>query len=275
MGQGCVTALLGVFFAPFVLGGLYAFFYALSDKNVGAALIVVALLVPPILVFVGLSWLGRRQLQGPVVRLRTACAATPPRRPGEPATCHVCGAPVETLAGQAVSRCAYCSADNLIDAPALRAGAARRAIEVADVAAAVTREARSLGGVAIGSYATVIATLVAIPVVTFASLVASFFVSMEVELPAESQPYAVVEIGKKKCIGEVSNGNVSFGSKPPAGFPTSTPVGHSEQVPATRLAGRTLEDGRRIVRVISHPPGQNWMVLDSKDESVVLGACLR
>jgi len=67
--------------------------------------------VPLIALAVGLAiWLiWRRQRQ-----LEQSCAAVPPAAPGEPASCHVCGGPVAAADGQAVVRCRFCQADNIV-----------------------------------------------------------------------------------------------------------------------------------------------------------------
>jgi hypothetical protein len=76
-------------------------------------------------------WLLRRNR----LRLLLAFAADAPAVPGQPATCHVCGAPLE--AGVHVVRCGYCAADNIVDEHAIRRAAASRRVVFAEQAAAV------------------------------------------------------------------------------------------------------------------------------------------
>jgi LSD1 subclass zinc finger protein len=57
--------------------------------------------------------LGRRRARGRMI-LGDALAARPPERPGGPALCRACGAPLDVPAGALGVRCAYCRADNLI-----------------------------------------------------------------------------------------------------------------------------------------------------------------
>jgi hypothetical protein len=67
--------------------------------------------------FVLLGALGRRYARARTL-LRTALAAKPPERPGGPALCRACGAPLVVPAGALGTRCTYCRADNLIVAGA-------------------------------------------------------------------------------------------------------------------------------------------------------------
>jgi LSD1 subclass zinc finger protein len=56
---------------------------------------------------------GRRRALGRE-RLRGQMAAAPPERPGGPATCRECHAPLTIPAGALGVRCSYCRADNLV-----------------------------------------------------------------------------------------------------------------------------------------------------------------
>jgi DNA-directed RNA polymerase subunit RPC12/RpoP len=76
--------------------------------------------------FALLGALGRRYARGRTL-LRTALAAKPPERPGGPALCRACGAPLVVPAGALGTRCTYCRADNLIIA-----GAGAAATDAAD-----------------------------------------------------------------------------------------------------------------------------------------------
>ena len=82
------------------------------------------------------------------VALRSEPTGGPPRavapeRTDEPPRCHVCGAPLAVAHGQATVPCAFCLADNIVDAEALRP----QAIAVrtsADHATAVAASAQRL-----------------------------------------------------------------------------------------------------------------------------------
>ena len=51
-------------------------------------------------------------------RLHQALAARPPKRPGGPALCRICGAPLNVPENARGVRCAYCRTDNLVAIPA-------------------------------------------------------------------------------------------------------------------------------------------------------------
>ena len=57
--------------------------------------------------------------------LVAALAAKPPARPGGPASCRACGAPLEVAAEAVVARCLYCGAENALQAAPVQLKAAR------------------------------------------------------------------------------------------------------------------------------------------------------
>jgi hypothetical protein len=63
-------------------------------------------------------------------RLRTAFAANPPVRDGEPASCRVCGGPLPV--GGPVVRCTFCETDNYADLAVISKLAARQAHDAAE-----------------------------------------------------------------------------------------------------------------------------------------------
>jgi LSD1 subclass zinc finger protein len=84
-------------------------YFGARERNfmiVGASLFVAATLT----VF---SAFGRRRAVD-TRALHTAMAARPPARPGGPATCRECGAPLTVAPGDLGVRCAYCTTDNLV-----------------------------------------------------------------------------------------------------------------------------------------------------------------
>jgi hypothetical protein len=70
-----------------------------------------------------------------------------PSAPGEPARCHVCGAPVPIESTQAVARCAYCGADNLVDPMLLARIRSRHHLVVDGLEETVVAEATALSDV--------------------------------------------------------------------------------------------------------------------------------
>ena len=82
---------------------------------------------------------GRRRVNS-LRALHQALAARPPARPGGPAECRQCGAPLSVPADALGVRCAYCRTDNLLAIPAAWLSKKRRAV------AHVVREAKSVLG---------------------------------------------------------------------------------------------------------------------------------
>ena len=82
---------------------------------------------------------GRRHVSS-LRALHQALAARPPARPGGPAECRQCGAPLAIPADALGVRCAYCRCDNLLAIPAAWLSRKRSAV------AHVAREAKSVLG---------------------------------------------------------------------------------------------------------------------------------
>jgi LSD1 subclass zinc finger protein len=59
--------------------------------------------------------------------LQAALAARPPERPGGPATCRSCGAPLDVPEGALGVRCVYCREHNLVAIPESWIARARKA----------------------------------------------------------------------------------------------------------------------------------------------------
>lgn len=137
---GGVTALMIAFIALFVLGvfvgeGGFTIFTATW------------LLLPFVAMLVGFVLLARgylRRLTRARESLERACAAVPPRHPGEAAGCHVCGGPLEGYGSAPVARCVYCSADNLV-APEVLARTTRDEALVLDGFEAAVKGEASIG----------------------------------------------------------------------------------------------------------------------------------
>ena len=65
-------------------------------------------------------------------RLQRQFAGRPPLRPGGPARCRHCDAPLEVAAGALGARCLYCNTDNLIEVTASAAASAGTAAETSE-----------------------------------------------------------------------------------------------------------------------------------------------
>ena len=121
---------------------------------------LIAILPLPLSVFVG--GLGAVILVRRVVRkLEARCAAIPPSKPGESASCHVCGAPLAAVGEQAVVRCQYCQSDNLVSAKVLDRARIARDVVMQDYAKAIRQQSLRVPTVSVlGSFGWAAAVLV-------------------------------------------------------------------------------------------------------------------
>ncbi len=140
---GCLFAVL---FAPVAgCGGLlFGFGRSGGIADIGAAAVTLG---PALFMLVG----GALILRGIGATRRAAeiaCAAVPPSVPGGAAGCHVCGADLVhvDLSRQAVVRCRYCAADNVVGREALARAAAVAAAATATLLAQVSAHAALLAG---------------------------------------------------------------------------------------------------------------------------------
>ncbi|MFO0983733.1 MAG: hypothetical protein U1E76_18715 [Planctomycetota bacterium] len=76
--------------------------------------------------------------------LQAALAARPPSRPGGPASCRRCAAPLDVVPGALGARCDFCGADNLVAIREEWIAAARRSVRRLD--AAIERAVAELAG---------------------------------------------------------------------------------------------------------------------------------
>lgn len=109
--------------------------------------------LPPVLVFVVFvvpSIAYDRSLRRRRRVLEDACAAVPPEGPGQPATCHLCGAPLlHSKTSEGIVRCASCAADNVVDPVVLARAARRETATLDDFEAEVKAHGTSTAGAAL------------------------------------------------------------------------------------------------------------------------------
>lgn len=140
-GIGCLFAIL---VAPFAGCGSLMFFGLRkgNSEDVGQA----AFFLGPAIFILLVGGLISYALKKTRAKLEQACAAVPPAVPGAPPGCHVCGAdlPAVDLSRQAVVRCKYCQADNVIR-PDVMQGAVMAGVYAADsLLAQVNAHAKAL-----------------------------------------------------------------------------------------------------------------------------------
>lgn len=194
-------------------------------------------------------------------RLPLACAALPPLVAGEHADCHVCGGPLAGTSG--IARCAFCSADNLLD-PALMARAQTREQQgVEGLEAAVRREAGSLGtslGFLMGA---VLGAVVGVPIWVFGAYFVLLFVGSCFERPVDDTlRYATIETPEGRCVGQV------VGSEVKPGYGKAQPLGSATSYPASALVGATMrprgsQERAKVEKVVEVPLNGNHAILDS------------
>ncbi|WP_437762701.1 hypothetical protein WMF27_44895 [Sorangium sp. So ce281] len=222
-------------------------------------------------------------------RLEEACAARPPAAPGEPAACHVCGAPLGAGDG-AIARCGFCAADNLVAAPVLERVRARQVVILRSFEQAVSAELASFGRATSGAAAVVVATALAVPVASFVLAVAVTLVGESRRSPVDAAvTYAVVGTPLGQCIGKIMPGKgggtaVRFGGFRRAELPEEqaiAPGAPIEAVSPASLVGRsvTAKQGAGVVQGVFSSPLTGNSVEVRREEgtsftSSIAGLCL-
>jgi hypothetical protein len=247
----------------------------------------VAFFSAPLVLYAVVAAITWRMLSSARAALLAAAAAIPPERPGDAATCNVCGAPVSGRAQEPIVRCAYCATDNVVHPAALGRAVGRKAIDLAFLGAAIRRRAAQIeaGGrrVATGLLVGIFGT----PVVGWAGAFVLLVMGLLVEGCTEPPPsvvarYAFVETPSGTCVAKV----VARGARSVADFGTNhaLPVDLVVSPTATRfradaLKGRTLriDDGSQgTVRTVygSRLTDQDTVTLDPSGTGMVNGSCL-
>ncbi len=149
---GCFHAILALVVATQVTAAwvLLASLDDTADPWSSSVVLWVALPVVATFAFsVGPALLYSRRLRRRRDALEEACAAVPPVRPGAPAGCHVCGAPLGVQGTGAIVRCGHCAADNVVSSSAMQRAAARAIVDAEGLEAAVRRHGQSARGAAL------------------------------------------------------------------------------------------------------------------------------
>ncbi|WP_438006918.1 hypothetical protein WME89_51670 [Sorangium sp. So ce321] len=243
------------------------------------------------------SWLGTVGAGAAVLalvrrrqrRIEEACAARPPAAPGEPAACHVCGAPLGGGDG-AVARCGFCAADNLVSPAVLERVRARQVVVLQSFEQAVSAELASFGRATSGAAAAVVATALVVPVAVFILAIAAVLAREAGRPPVDAAVrYAVVSTPLGQCVGKLSPGAdggaaVRFGGFRRAELPEEqalAPGAPIEAVSPGALVGRvvTAKQGAGVVtEVFSSPLTGNSAAVRREDgssfTSSIAGLCL-
>jgi LSD1 subclass zinc finger protein len=224
--------------------------------------------VGPLAIFALGASLSYRVIKDRQQRLEGACAARPPRARGEPAACHVCGAPLHSAAGMAVVRCGFCQADNLVEPSVLsrlnRAdvrAAGQLEAEVQTQASAMSREA----GLA---NALLLPMTLAAPVLMLVALfgigIPLMFIDKEPNLAIRYVGVPVAEAGT--CVARLrqrrEGARLDFGESPPPSVPSGQP-------PPPELARATFDVKALEGRIVRSKEGKPARVVRSFQQLVM------
>ncbi len=279
--------------ASFGLGALPTGFFAFlgvavqeaGDAGLAAKITMALFFAAPFLLFVGIGFVAWTMLDAARNRLFAASAAVPPQRPGEPATCALCGAPIAPAGHEIVARCAHCGTDNVVHPLAFSRAVQQRAADVSAMHGSLVARSALVDAAAKRVRRTLALAIVATPILGWASafllLVVGIGVESAIEPPANpAARYVVMDTPKGSCIAKLKTkkGRVlaDFG---PQDLPKDMVV--DPNVP--RLSPEAIV-GKRV-RLIRGPEGvvrkvyarriidQDTVVLDPKGEDDMRGAC--
>ena len=246
IGYWLTTALVGL---PLLACGGLGSFFALGAQE--ASFSGAALSLAPLGLFVVAAILGQRWVNRRYSALRIACAALPPAGPGQPAACHVCGAPL-AQGTSAIARCGHCAADNVVAPDALAAAAASRATAASDFEGAVRREATLTRTVARQATLAILVSAIGAPFFTVVVFLVGAAVLSQVEGPLDATyRYGVVATGAGDCVARVyprTDGKwlLGWGARPPAGKPSIEVRDTADDLPPVHpndLVGKRVRAG--------------------------------
>lgn len=231
-----------------------------------------------------------------VVRARkellAACAAVPPERPGEPAACAVCGAPLLSRGVDPIVRCAHCSADNVVHPAAMAQASAMKSMDLDALTFALRSRAAGILATARRVTLATVAAVFGTPFVAFFTVLFSLLAANQLErlvrlAPLELPRYAWVETKRGgRCVGMIAR----EGDKTRAHFMDNDRLGPNPMTldedtaadlprfAAGALVGqrvRTSSGAVGIVRGVYGAPVTNResFVLDTGERGNVAGSC--
>jgi len=179
-------------------------------------------------------------------KLRLAASATPPPVAGAPARCRACAAPL-AAGTEAVVRCEFCGADNLV-APEVLGRVVQQRVEVlAGFEERVAADAGDVRRAALRAVAALVVTFVVTPFLVFAGTVVVLVVQSYVERPPHEFRYAIVDTEAGRCVARLTPAgggyDLTYAYPPVESMPTTfhrDTLDGVEVVALRRLVGRRV-----------------------------------
>ncbi len=225
-----VSVLSGIPSILFLLGGLSMllldppFWFGFAAAATPSAI----LFLTTILAFTRIRQ-GRRALV-------EASMAVPPAAEGQPASCRLCGAPIETST-RAVVRCDWCMTDNLVTGEVLGLAADRRMEVLEGFEKVVLERATRVRAVARRSRLVLILLSVGAPLASTTLFFVVMVLLLAIERPVNGKHgYALVETQAGPCVGNVyrrsgGESTLDFGLVAPPGVENHIRIPDADLVP--------------------------------------------
>ncbi len=279
-----LMAVLALVSLPLLLCGACSTWITLADDFHTSSLpFFVAGLFPPALVL-GLGLLLFRVHRGGVQRLARSCAAVPPSAPGQPALCHVCGAPLTSEASRGVVRCGFCQADNVVASHIMKQAAQQQTLVMGSMHQQITTEANALSQHGVGTLLLTLVIALASPVLAMLLMCGAAMVLKSIPAEVdEDEEYAELSISGTRCFASLERRGGGYEANLAPRFPHHpNPIqlapGELKVVKVKELVGRQvlLEENRpaKVVRLERTQGDRHTkLVLEGGDRFNVRGAC--
>ncbi|MBX3183098.1 MAG: hypothetical protein KIT72_17075 [Polyangiaceae bacterium] len=279
-----LMALLALVSLPLLLcGGCSTWVFIADDLHTSSLPFLVVGLFPPALVL-GLGLLLLRIHRGGVQRLARSCAAVPPSAPGQPALCHVCGAPLTSEASRGVVRCGFCQADNVVASDIMKQAAQQQTLVMSSMHQSITTEATRLSHHSVTTLLLTLVTALASPVLALLLMCGATMVLKSIPAEVdENEEYAALSISGTTCFASLERKGGGYEANLAPRFPHRpnpirlTPA-ELKVVKVKDLMGRqVLLEGNRPAKVVRLERTQGdrhtKLVLEGGDRFNVRGAC--
>ena len=231
-----VLLLVVILLACLPFGGCSAFSMLSDDVHPDDRVFIVLAFTAPLVVMGALAAMVVYAFRRARRKLLAACTAVPPAAPGEPAGCHVCGAPLVAAPNGAIARCSFCGADNVVAAQAMTQAQHAHAHGAMEIEATLRREAVALGTVSGLLVTATIACTFIVPIVIAIAECAILFSCRSWEHPPDgSVSYALVDMPEGRCLTRVREHDRTVSAGPNGGW---KPVGSAKVFRAPEIVGK-------------------------------------